>query len=64
MAPMGSRVCVVVNSLWCSYNLFNLGVKLGARDCVPFALTLSHTTLKTNAHRYWEVTHGCTLSDL
>ena len=54
---------VVVNSLWCSYNLFNLGVKLGTRELYSICLKLD-TTLKANAHRYWEVIHGCTLSDL
>ena len=64
MTPMGTRVCVVWNSLRYNYNLSNLEVQSWVGSCVSFIITLSDPTSKASAHRYKEVAHRCTLSCL
>ena len=52
MAPMEIRLCVVLNSLRCNYNLSNLRVQNWMGSCVPFAITLSNTTPKIGTYKY------------
>ena len=55
MTPMGTRVCVVWNSLRCNYNLSNLEVQSWVGSCVPFIITLSNPAPKAGAYKYKEL---------
>ena len=50
MAPMKTRVYAVLNSLGCTYNLFNLWCKVGW-ETVPLTMTLLDPTPIAGGHK-------------